>query len=224
MGQGLASNYPNAINANPATDNGIGVNWDFGVPAPGTTSPAVYKFLFSDPAPAPTTGAPTPSSGPTGGGTSITLTGTNLTGASVTVGGAACTTVVVNSAGTSLTCTTPPGTASPQPVVVTTAGGTANTTLTYVAAPAPPAPRPVKNLDVTGGPHAKHYLVTWGKPARGAPVTGYRITIKLIKFNKLILRKLLAAYTTSYPVTRKFLLRQTFHSRGDVITGTCATA
>ncbi len=45
-GQGFGTNYPNDIDPNPDTDNGIGVNWDFGV-TPGTTTPAVYKFFFT---------------------------------------------------------------------------------------------------------------------------------------------------------------------------------
>jgi formylglycine-generating enzyme required for sulfatase activity len=68
------------------------------------------------------------------GGTLITITGTNLTGASsVTVGGVAATSVVVVSS-TSITAVTPAGTAGAKTVAVTTAGGTASLTngFTYV--------------------------------------------------------------------------------------------
>jgi T4-like virus Myoviridae tail sheath stabiliser/IPT/TIG domain len=67
-----------------------------------------------------------PVTGLTTGGTSITITGTNLTDAtSVTVGGVAATSVVVVSS-TSITAVTPAGTAGAKDVAVTTAGGTAS--------------------------------------------------------------------------------------------------
>ena len=69
-----------------------------------------------------------PSSGTTAGGTPITITGTGFSGSSVTVGGAACTSVVVVSA-SSITCTTPAGSAGAQDVVVTNSDtGTATKT------------------------------------------------------------------------------------------------
>ena len=74
---------------------------------------------------APTIASVSPSSGPAAGGTAITITGTNLTGAtSVTVGGVAATSVNVASA-TSITALTPAGTAGAQAIVVTTVGGAA---------------------------------------------------------------------------------------------------
>lgn len=60
---------------------------------------------------APTVTNVSPSSGTEAGGTSITVTGTCLTGATVTVGGNACTSVVVATP-LSLTCTTPATTAA----------------------------------------------------------------------------------------------------------------
>ncbi|MBE2285889.1 MAG: IPT/TIG domain-containing protein [Prosthecobacter sp.] len=87
---------------------------------------------------APTVTAISPTSGPTGGGTSVTITGTNFTGATgVTIGGAAATSVTVLNA-TTITCLTPAGTAGAKSVVVTTPGGSnsANSLFTYVA-PAP---------------------------------------------------------------------------------------
>ena len=95
----------------------------------------------------PVSGPPTvtsisPTSGTTAGGTSVTITGTNfISGATVTIGGSSCTSVVVVSS-TSITCTTPSGTAGSQDVVVAT-GVSPNATLagrfTYVAPPAAPA-------------------------------------------------------------------------------------
>ncbi|OYV03817.1 MAG: hypothetical protein CFE26_20170, partial [Verrucomicrobiales bacterium VVV1] len=88
--------------------------------------------------PAPTVTGVSPSSGSTLGGTSVTITGTNLTGATaVTFGGAlALGITVVNS--TTITATTPPGTAGSASVIVTTGGvsNAANSLYTYVT-PAP---------------------------------------------------------------------------------------
>ena len=75
----------------------------------------------------------TPASGTTAGGTAITLSGNNFTGATaVTIGGAAASNVhVVND--TTITATTPAGTVGSQSVRVTTPSGTnsANTLFTY---------------------------------------------------------------------------------------------
>ena len=106
----------------------------------GTTYSPVATFTTNS-AP-PTVSAISPSSGSTLGGTTVTLTGTDLMGATaITVGGAACTSVSVASA-TSATCTTPAGTAGVASVVVTTPGGTsaANSLFTYVTPVASPIP------------------------------------------------------------------------------------
>ena len=89
-------------------------------------------------APAPTVTSLSPNSGTTAGGTSVTITGTNFTGAtSVTFGGNAATNVTVVNA-TTITATTPAGTAGTASVIVTTPGGSnsANSLYTYVT-PAP---------------------------------------------------------------------------------------
>lgn len=107
------------------------------------TSPA--PTLAEDtPTPAPTVTAISPSTGTTAGGTSVTITGTNLTGASeVTIGGTAATGVTVVSS-TSITATTPAKTAGTASVLVTTAGGTnsANTLFTYTTPTPTPTPTP----------------------------------------------------------------------------------
>jgi Repeat of unknown function (DUF5650)/IPT/TIG domain len=81
----------------------------------------------------PTVSAITPNSGAITGGTVVTITGTNFTGAtSVTIGGVAVSSfTVVN--GTTITATTPVGTTGAKSVLVTTPGGTnaANTLFTY---------------------------------------------------------------------------------------------
>ncbi|MEO8617025.1 MAG: MBG domain-containing protein, partial [Luteolibacter sp.] len=74
------------------------------------------------------------SSGPTTGGTTVTITGTGLSGATaVTIGGVPA--VIGSVAATSITVTTPGGTVGQASVLVTTPGGTnaANTLYTYIA-------------------------------------------------------------------------------------------
>lgn len=69
---------------------------------------------------APTYTSISPSSGSTSGGTSITLTVTGAqSGVAVTVGGASCTSVTPSSDGTSITGTTPSGSAGAKDVVIT---------------------------------------------------------------------------------------------------------
>jgi hypothetical protein len=102
----------------------------------------VANTLYTYAAPAPTVTGISPNSGTTLGGTSVTITGTNLAGASaVTIGGNACTPLSANSA-TSATCTTAAHAAGAVSVLVTTSGGTnaANTLYTFVT---PAAPEPV---------------------------------------------------------------------------------
>jgi hypothetical protein len=88
---------------------------------------------------APAVTGVSPSSGPTTGGTSVTITGTSFTGASaVTFGTTAATAFTVNS-DTSITATAPAGPAGPVDVLVTAAGGTSGPSsgdqYTYVTPP-----------------------------------------------------------------------------------------
>jgi hypothetical protein len=104
----------------------------------------------------PTVTAISPSSGPTAGGTSVTITGTTLTSASaVKIGGAACTALSANTA-TSITCTTPAGTAGAASVLVTTSLGTnaANTLYTYIPPPT------ITAISPASGPTAGRSAVT----------------------------------------------------------------
>ncbi|WP_042035671.1 IPT/TIG domain-containing protein, partial [Aeromonas popoffii] len=91
---------------------------------------ATYTLVVTSSA-APTLTSAAPSSGPTAGGTSVTLTGTNLTGATaVSFGGTAATGYIVNNA-TTITATTPAHAAGTVNVVVTTPGGSATLTNGY---------------------------------------------------------------------------------------------
>ena len=87
---------------------------------------------------APTVTAVSPGSGPTGGGTTVTITGTNLSNATAVSFGGTTGSIVSNTA-TSMTATSPAGSAGAVDVTVTTAGGTSATSsndrFTYVAAP-----------------------------------------------------------------------------------------
>jgi len=100
----------------------------------GTTLDALPSNTFGVTAAQPTVTGIVPSSGPAAGGTAVTISGTNFTGATgVTIGGTAAASVVVVSS-TSITAFTPTGTAGTASVVVTTPGGSnaANTLFTYI--------------------------------------------------------------------------------------------
>ncbi|PKN80825.1 MAG: hypothetical protein CVU47_08670 [Chloroflexi bacterium HGW-Chloroflexi-9] len=88
--------------------------------------------------PAPTVTGLTPATGPTAGGTSVVLTGTNFTGATAVNFGAGAATFVVDSP-TQITATAPAGAAGTVNVRVTTPGGQSATgagnQYTYVAPP-----------------------------------------------------------------------------------------
>lgn len=113
----------------------------FGPPARGTTASRIDAFtvnaLTNDPGTsAPTLASVTPASGPAGGGTSFTITGTAFSGAtSVTVGGVAATNVTVIDA-TTLTATTPAGSPGVAAIAVTTPAGTGTlpSAFTYLTA------------------------------------------------------------------------------------------
>ena len=108
--------------------------------------------------PAPTVTSISPSSGLTTGGTSVTITGTNFSGVTgVTFGGAAVSSFTVNSS-TSITCTTPTGSAGAASIVVTTSGGgpsAAASLFTYV-----PPPPTVASISPASGPTAGSTPVT----------------------------------------------------------------
>ena len=104
-----------------------------------------------------------PSSGPPAGGTSVTITGTGLTGATaVTFGATPATSFTVNSA-TQITATSPAGTGTVQ-VTVTTPLGTSNgLPYTYVSAPV------IYSIGPSQGPAAGGTSVTiYGRNLTGA--------------------------------------------------------
>lgn len=143
--------------------------------------------------PLPTISSVSPSSGTTLGGTAITITGTNLTGASsVTVGGVAATSVNVVSS-TSITAVTPAGSAGAKSVAVTTAGGTASlpSAFTFVL----PAPTGVAASD---GSFTNKVLVSWLAVNGG---TGYKIFRSETEIATVGVSSLLFNDTTAVPGT-----------------------
>lgn len=167
-----------------------------------------------------------PAQGATVGGTQITITGANLTGAtSVTVGGKPCTSLVVAS-DTSLTCTTPSGSAGAADIVVTTPNGSVTKTggFTYVADGATHTPNKPRDLKVSGSPASAKRVIKWKKPTKtdaGRPVDKYTLTITNVKTGKRVLLKTLSKSVTSYTITRKALLKRSRSAatRGDVVAG-----
>lgn len=119
------------------------------VTTPGGVGTGVGLFTYIAPPAAPTVAAISPASGPTGGGTAITITGANFTGATaVSIGGIAANSfTVVND--TTITATTGAHAAGVVDVAVTTAGGagTGSGLYTYVEVQTVPT----KTIELIGG-------------------------------------------------------------------------
>lgn len=143
------------------------------VTTPGGTSmqTATYTYVA-----APTVTSMSPESGPVAGGTTVTLTGTDLTGATTAIGGNQVATT--SHTATSLTFTTPAAQAGPTVVTVTTPGGSAAAgTFTYLA-PRPPAPRPpAAPAAPSATPGDSSALVSWSPVATPGsfPVSAYEV-------------------------------------------------
>lgn len=110
-------------------------------PAGSAISPANYTYFAQ-----PTISSISPNVGSNVGGTTVVISGTNLTGVTaVTFAGRAATSFTVNSA-TQITAVTPTGTIGSAAVQVVSPGGTANGTYTYsVSAPT------ISNLNPASG-------------------------------------------------------------------------
>ncbi|MFI1168481.1 IPT/TIG domain-containing protein, partial [Streptomyces sp. NPDC020801] len=92
------------------------------VTSPGGTSGGLSHFYVS----APTLASAAPVQGPVSGGTTVTLTGTNLTGATAVKFGATAAASFTVVFSTQITAVSPPGAAGSVQVSVTTLGGTSN--------------------------------------------------------------------------------------------------
>lgn len=117
---------------------------------------------------APNPSSMSPTSGPTDGGTTVTITGTDLAGATVTLGGSAVT--LDANTGTSIQFTTPASTSGAFAVDVATIGGSASAGgFTYRAPPPPPVPpapiAPGRVSNVAAIPGESSATVSWQPPA-----------------------------------------------------------
>jgi hypothetical protein len=129
---------------------------DVTVTTPAGTSPntAADDFTYNAAPVPPAVTNVNPDEGPAAGGTSVTITGTNLTGATEVKFGTNNATAVNVVSATEVTATSPAGTGTVDVTVTTPAGTSPNTAaddFTYVAAPAAPA---VTALNPTKGPAA----------------------------------------------------------------------
>lgn len=131
----------------------VEVTWSGGT----AFSPVDYTYVA-----APTIDSVAPNAGPLGGGQTVTITGTVLTGAtSVTFGGTAATSFTVDSA-TQITAMNPAHAAGSVSVEVTTIGGSASATYTYASAPT------IDSVSPDSGPLGGGQIVT----ITGANLTG----------------------------------------------------
>ncbi len=105
------------LNCTAPTNNGAGTfSVDVTVTNPSGSFLVKNGFTYADP---PTIVSVTPSYGPAAGGTTLLVTGTNLTFATITIGGKACTNPTVLSS-TQISCSSPSGTINTSVSVVAT--------------------------------------------------------------------------------------------------------
>jgi len=141
---------------------------------------AVNSSLFDVTFPAPTVTSVSPNSGPTSGGTAVTITGTNFTGATaVNFGMVAATNPIVTS-NTQIMATSPTGLGTVD-VTVTTSGGTSATSaadqFTYIA------PTPTTLTATAGTPQSTSVNTAFGSSLQatvqdqsGNPMSGVTVT------------------------------------------------
>ncbi len=144
--------------------------------AGGTTAKSTAdKFTYTTP-PAPTVTGVSPASGPSTGGTAVTITGTGLTGASAVNFGATNPAIffTVNSP-TTITATAPSATVTTVDVTITTPGGTSTSSaadkFTYTVPPAPT----VTGLSPASGPNGTFVTIT-GTSFSGATAVHFGAT------------------------------------------------
>ena len=124
-GAGVVVNSATSVTAVAPAEAAGPVDITVVTPAGTTATSASDQFTYSS---GPTVSSVTPAVGPTAGGTSVTVAGANLSGATaVDFGTKAGTGVSVNGGGTSLTVTSPAGAVGTVDITVTTPGGTSPT-------------------------------------------------------------------------------------------------
>ena len=138
----------------PARNRATNLTTVFGFTPPGTLSADCGALAYGTPMPQyypfnslPTISNLSPNSGGTAGGTSVTLTGTNLTGTTAVSFGGTAATGIVNMSATQVRCTSPAHAAGSVSVTATSPNGTSNGAgYTYN----PPAPT-LTNVSPTSG-------------------------------------------------------------------------
>ena len=126
----------------------------------------------------PTVTSVTPNSGPTAGGTSITIVGTEFLAGqtSATIGGIPLLGVTVVNP-TTITATTPPGAAGAANIAVTVGLGSASLTGAFTYVPPPPPVPSSAPLNVTATAGNASASVSWTAPASSGsfPITHYQV-------------------------------------------------
>ena len=153
--------------------------------SPDATTSSITIVISATPGPlAPTVTSVTPETGPLAGGTSVTIAGSNLTGASeVMFGEVAAVSFTVDSA-TQITAVTPAQAAGVVTVSVVTPGGVDSKTsaFTYVSVPGPALPSAPRGVTGETGALPGTVTATWRAPARdgGAEITDYEVSYRLV--------------------------------------------
>ncbi|MFT4217285.1 MAG: IPT/TIG domain-containing protein [Micropruina sp.] len=190
----------------PGTTVNVAVVTPYGYTTNHRNTHYTYKAATT---PAPTITSVAPTTGPATGGTTLTITGTNLTGTSkVTVGGSPATNIKVVSA-TTVTALTPAHTAGPVDITLTTPAGTTTTTKAFTYAACTPT---VINItvpiteDTTWQPSdcgTVYYVAGWLAIKKKATLTVAAGTV--VKFNDnasaTVDGSLIVNGTTAKPVT-----------------------
>ena len=179
FGTGSATIKTNTATSITATAPAAGAGTvDVTVTTPGGTSTTSTADQYTYVA-APTVTNVSPTAGPTGGGNTVTITGTNLTGATAVNFGTNTGTIKTDTA-TSITATAPARSAGTIDITVTTTGGTGATgaadQYTYVAAPT------VTNVSPVAGPTGGGNTVTvTGTNLTGATAVTFGTNTGMIK-------------------------------------------
>ena len=146
------------------------------VTTPGGTSTQNVAFTYVE---APTVASMTPASGPAAGGTDVTISGTDLSGATVDLDGTPVATT--SNTSTEIAFTTPPG-AGAITVTVTTAGGSASAGNFTFLAPSSPPTSPPALPSAPAAPKAvpgyRSAVVSWAPPmtAGSFGISTYQVT------------------------------------------------
>ncbi|GAB6285430.1 MAG: hypothetical protein STSR0009_16310 [Methanoregula sp.] len=119
---------------NNATQTFVAGNWSVNLTATNAAGSSISGVTWVNVSATPTITIISPSAGPLAAGTLVNITGTNLAGTtSVTFGSNAATGITKTA--TTINMTAPAGSAGPVTVTVTTPGGTATTSYTYIGDP-----------------------------------------------------------------------------------------